>query len=433
MEGTVAFLGRVYQVGPAAEEIIGRPRQAMLWLAWAAMGAVGVLQYGFGSIVPHLVAEGWGLQSALWLLALWTVFQAAAGFPAAYLRERGRLSPRATMLAGAALVAIGPVALAHGGGIVALLGYSVLSGTGAGLVYATCTSTVAKWYPERSAAKVSAVTGAFAYGTVPFAVALIFAPGPVTLDLIAVIIGVVVAGTGLMFRDPPANWWPPHIDPRTWALSGPRAVRQYSAGEAVHTGVLALMYLILFCASAVALFDVTFFVLLGSQLHAGLAVIAAGTGLLLGMNGAGRAVAIRVSDRIGRHRTIGRVLAILGIGQLCLAGAAKSGSVTMLLLSALLAGAGGGAFYPLFASLAREYFGERSAVETNAVVYSAKAFGGLLGAGGAALVTPAWGFATVFLIAGGLALGSAAVCAHLRQPGRLPILPSSVARPHLTG
>ncbi len=82
----------------------------------------------------------------------------------------------------------------------------------------------------------------------------------------------VLSGTGLLFRDPPANWWSPHVDPRVWAVCAPRAVRKYSAGEAVHTGVLALMYLILFCASAVSLFDVTFFALLGDQLGTGLAV-----------------------------------------------------------------------------------------------------------------------------------------------------------------
>lgn len=427
------FLGRTYRIGPAAEELTGRPRGWMLWLPAVAMAAVGVLQYGYGSLVPELVARGWELTDVLWLLALWTVFQAGAGFPAAYLRERGRIGPRATMIAGAALVALGPLALAHGSGVVALLGYSVLSGTGAGLVYATCTSTVAKWYPERSAGKVSVVTGAFAYGSVPFAVAFLFAPLTVALDVTAVIVAVLVAATGLLFRDPPPHWWPPHIDPRQWALNGPRAVRQFSAGEAMRTGVLPAMYLILFCASAVSLFDVTFLALLGAKLDAGLAIIAICTGLLLGMNGGGRALAIHVSDRIGRHRTLGRMLSILGIGQVCLAGAAASGSITLLVLSSLLAGIGGGAFYPLFASLAREYFGERSAVETHAVVYSAKAFGGVLGVGFAALAVPEWGFATVFLIAGALALGSAAICSRLRQPGRTPILPNSVARPHLSG
>ncbi|WP_326918760.1 MFS transporter [Actinophytocola sp.] len=427
------FLGRTYRVGPDAEELTGRPRHWMLWTSWAAMAAIGVLQYGFGSLVPQLLARGWSLAGLLWLLALWTVFQAGAGFPAAFLRERGRIGPRATMITGAGLVALGPFALAHGSGVVALLGYSVLSGTGAGLVYATCTSTVAKWYPERAAGKVSVVTGAFAYGSVPFAVAFLLAPLPVALDVAAVLIGSVVAAAGLLVRDPPADWWPPHLDPREWAVREPRAVRQYSAGEAVHTGVLTLMYAIVFCASAVSLFDVTFLALLGDRLDAGVAVVAVCTGLLLGMNGGGRALAIRLSERVGRVRTLGLVLTLLGAGQVCFAGAATSGSTALLVVSALVAGAGGGAFYPLFASLAREYFGERSALETHGVVYSAKAFGGVLGVGLAALATPAWGFGPVFLVAGALALGSAALCQRLRQPGRTPVLPGPATRPHLAG
>jgi MFS family permease len=425
------FLGRTYQVGPTPEELTGRSRRALLWLSAAAMAAVGVLQYGYGSLVPDLVARGWGLGGVLWLLALWTVFQASAGFPAAYLRERGRIGPRGTMILGAALVAVGPLSLAHGEGIVALVGYSVLSGTGAGLVYATCSSTVAKWYPERSASRVSFITGAFAFGAVPFAMAFVLAPVTVALDVTAVVIGLVVLAAGLVLRDPPPNWWPPHIDPREWAVREPRAVRQYSAGEAVHTGVLPLMYVIVFCASAVSLFDVTFLALLGAQLDAGIAVIAICTGLLLGMNGGGRALAIRLCDRIGRRRTLSLVLGVLGTGQIFFAGAATSGSTVLLVLSALVAGAGGGAFYPLFASLAREYFGERSAVETHAMVYSAKAFGGVLGVGLAALVVPGWSFGALFLVAGAVALGSAALCARLRQPGRVPVLPGT--RAHLAG
>lgn len=433
----VDFLGRTYRVGPGSEELIGRPRTWMLRLSWVAMAAVGVLQYGYGSLVPGLVARGWPMTDVLWLLAVWTIFQAGAGFPIAYLREHGRINPRAAMLVGAALVPLGPLALAHGSEFAAALGYSVLSGTGAGLVYATCTSTVAKWYPERMPGKVSVVTGAFAYGSVPFAVAFVFAARGnaliAALDITAVVVALAVAASGLLFRDPPPNWWPPHVDPREWAMdhrrSGVRAVRQYSAGEAMRTGVLPLMYLILFCASAVSLFDVTFLALLGSRLDVGLAVIASCTGLLLGMNGAGRALAIRMADRAGRRRTLGRVLALLGAGQVCFAGAVSSGAVPLLVISALLAGAGGGAFYPLFASLAREYFGERSALETNAVVYSAKAFGGVLGVGVAALLVPAWGYGPMFLVAGCLALGSAALCFRLRQPGRIPILPGSAANP----
>src|SRR5918994_556923 len=101
-------------------------------------------------------------------------YQAGVGLPTAYLRERHRIGRRPVMLAGAALSGLGLVALAHSTDLLgALLGYSVLGGTGAGLVYAACTSTVAKWYPERMGRRVSTVTGAFAYGSVPFIVAAV--------------------------------------------------------------------------------------------------------------------------------------------------------------------------------------------------------------------------------------------------------------------
>jgi MFS family permease len=244
------------------------------------------------------------------------------------------------------------------------------------------------------------------------------------LNVTAALIFLVVLGAGLIRRDPPAHWWPPAVDPREWALDGKRcpvsAVRQYSPREAMRTGVAPLMYLILFCASAVSLFDITFLATLGARMDVALVVVALGTGVLLGTNGAGRALAIRVSERVGRTRTLGWVLAVLGVGQLLLASAATTGSVAMLLLATLLAGTGGGAFYPLFANLAREFFGDQSAGarETHAAVYSAKAFGGVLGVGLAAIMVPGWGYPAIFLLATVLALASAALCLKLRQPGR---------------
>jgi MFS family permease len=422
------FLGRRFEVGPTADELLGRPRAWMLRASWAAMAAIGILQYGFGSLVPSLTGRGWAPPDVFWLLATWTVFQAAAGFPVAYLRERGRLAPRTAMVAGAVLLPLGPLALAYGSELVALLGYSVLSGTGAGIVYATCSSTVAKWYPERQAAKVSLATGAFAYGSVPFAVAFLFAPVSPALTGTAVLIFVVVLAAGALLVDPPAHWWPPEVDPRDWMLdrrrSPVRAVRQYSPREAMRTGVAPLMYLILFVASAVSLFDVTFLATMGASIDAAVAVVAVGTGVLLAANGAGRALAIRVSDRVGRSRVLSWVVGVLGLGQLCLASAASTGSAAMLVFATVLAGVGGGAFYPLFASLVREFFGDQSAGAraTHAAVYSAKAFGGVLGVGAAAAVVPSWGFAPVLLLACALAGASSVLCMRLRQPGRfLPV------------
>jgi MFS family permease len=432
------WYGRSYRVGEDPMDLIGRPRSSVLRRAWVPMAAVGVLQYGYGAAVPALMARnGWGLPGAFWLLAVWTVFQAGVGFPTAYLRERRRLGPRAVMITGAALSALGLVSLAHNTSLFgALLGYSVLGGTGAGLVYAACTSTVAKWYPDRMAGRVSRVTGAFAYGSVPFIVAAVIGLDASNLalvfDVAAVVLFLLVAGSGMYFRDPPARWWPADVDPRAWGLGqsgnpgrrkNPPAVREYSARQAMRTRVMPVMYVILIGAGAVSLFNAAFVVVFATGFAAGAGVIALAGGVLAGVNGAGRAVSVGISDRVGRCATLNVVLLVQAVAQLLFALSAITGSTVAMVVAAALAGLGGGGFYPLFASIAREYFGEQSALEVHGVVYSAKAGGGLLGVGLAALAVTSWGFAATFLVAAFVSLGSAWATGALQRPGLPSTLP----------
>ncbi|MFD2354479.1 hypothetical protein ACFSTC_42180 [Nonomuraea ferruginea] len=46
----------------------------------------------------------------------------------------------------------------------------MLGGLGAGAVYGVCGEVVSSWYPDRPAARVSMVTGAFGYGSAPLLV-----------------------------------------------------------------------------------------------------------------------------------------------------------------------------------------------------------------------------------------------------------------------
>lgn len=425
--------GRSYRVGEDPRDLTGRPRSAMLVQAWVAMAAVGVLQYGFGAAAPALMdRNGWGLVATFWLLATWVVFQAGVGFPTAYLRERGRLGPRAVMVVGAALCAAGLLTLAQGPGLLgALLGYSVLGGTGAGLVYASCTSTVAKWYPERSGARVSVVTGAFAYGSVPVVVAAVIGLdaanlGP-ALQVAAGLLFLLVAVSGAFFRDPPPRWWPAQVDPdaNPGRRRNPPAVREYTTHQALRTTVLPVMWAILLCAGAVSLFNAAFVVVVATDVAGGAAAVALAAGLLAGVSGAGRSVAVGISDRLGRRRTLRVVLAVLAVGQLLFAVATATGSAGLLVVAAGVAGLGGGGFYPLFASLAREYFGDGSALEVHGVVYSAKAGGGLLGVGLAVFAVTTWGFSLTFLVAAGVSLGSMWATTALRRPGLPNTLPPS--------
>ncbi len=185
----------------------------------------------------------------------------------------------------------------------------------------------------------------------------------------------------------------------------------------MRTRTLPALALLLTCAGAVSVFDV---------------IVVAGTGawgalaLLVALNGAGRSVAVRASERFGRRRVLAAVFAALALGQILLAVAVQNASVQgatsagspLLWLGAVAAGLGGGAFYPLLASLVRELFGTERATEIHAVVYSAKAVAGVVAAVLALVALTAPGAA--LLAAAALAALPALATPRLRIPG-LPV------------
>lgn len=395
----------------------------MFWLAWGAMAAISPLQYGYAAL---LAKEATGLT----LLAVWIACQAAGALPALHLVRRGRLGVRTSLAAGAALsfagLAAAALPLSAPG---AFVGYALLGGLGAGLVYGVCGEVVSAWYPERPAARVGLITGAFGYGAVPLLVWAGIAPAATsTAFLVAAVVALAVIGTAARhLRLPPALWWPEDVDPRSHALDAarlrttPEAARQFGPAQALRTRTLPALALILTCAGAVSVVDV---------------IVVAGTGswgalaVLVALNGASRSVAMRCSELFGRRRVLAAVLTALAAGQVLLATALATtppdaGPVTaggpLLWLGAVAAGLGGGAFYPLLASLVREFFGVERAGEIHAVVYSAKA---LAGAGAAALALLALGTpVTALAVAAALAALPALAIPRLRIPGLPATIP----------
>lgn len=428
--------GRSYRVGERPEDLIGCSRAWMRGFAWLAMAGIGVLQYGFGvALVALHVTAGTNLVGALWVLALWVVFQAGAAAPTAVLSHRFAVTPARAVPIGAALCAAGPLTIAYTDNLIlAVLGYSVLSGTGAGIVYATCTATVAKWYPEKRATSVGFVTGAIGCGAVPFiaAFALVLTPANRSglFTAVGVVILIVVAHCGALLQDPPAGWWPSHIDPKQWAIdkklngslrNNLTALRQYSPGEAVRTPAFIVTYLILVIAAAASLLAAVYIPIIAIAHGFSLAVAAVAVGLLAIVNGAGRSMAGRLSDRFGRRQTLTVALVVEGGAQLGLVYSASSGQPAAFVVFAALTGLAGGAFYPLVASLVADYFGEPSAVRNFGVVYSAKLFGGLIGIGVPTLLVASQHLLVPFLVAGLLSLCAAVMTRLLHRPG-LPIV-----------
>ncbi|MDT5402413.1 MAG: hypothetical protein QOK33_5644, partial [Mycobacterium sp.] len=196
-----------------------------------------------------------------------------------------------------------------------------------------------------------------------------------------------------------------------------RAVRQYPPGEAVRTPAFVVMYLILVIAAAASLLAIVYVPIVAVYQGFSLGVGALAVGLLAVVNGAGRSVAGRISDRFGRRRTLSAALLLEGCAQLGLVYSASIGQPAAFVAFAALSGMAGGAFYPLFASLVADYFGEPNAVRNFGLVYSAKLFGGFIGVGLPTLLVSSHGLMIPFVAAGLLSLCAAVMTRLLHRPG----------------
>lgn len=433
--------GRHYRVGPSAEEACGHSRRRLMWAAWACMVAISPLQYTFGLAVLGLVAtNGWSRTQTLWLLAVFVLCQAGSAVPVSWMHRARIASAPQLVVVGGLLSVVGLASLAYAGDYAAsVVGYAVVGGVGAGAVYTTCLTTISRWFPDRRTTTSGFVTGGFACGAVPSIILLAWLGdegGRLVFSLAAAVALVVVPVAGRILQDPPRNWWPPHIDARAWAVdrqlnrSLPHnipAARHYSPGEAMRTGMLPCIWVVLALISAVSLLGIA--LVAGLVVASGLTLAVAGlaVGLLAAVNGVARAAAGSLSDRFGRRRVLAAVLTVEGCAQFGLALAGDTGSGWALVVASVFAGLGGGAFYAIFGNVVLEYFGDRSVLQNQAIVYSAKAVGGLVGIGVAALCLPWIGYTGVFVAAGVVGLGTAAMVSVLRQPGR-PVLP---VRPQL--
>src|SRR6266536_6706169 len=322
--------GRVYRVGETPEDVMGRSRALMVWLPWIAMMAVSPFEYSWGAAVATLRARNhWTLTETFWIAGIWVIFQAGIAFPAGRLREKGILPARGAMLVAAVLCGLGFFSIGTSGNLpLAFLGYSIIGGTGSGLVYATCINMVGKWFPDNRGTRTGFVNGGFAYGAIPFIYlfSYVFTKNSYTLllDLMGAYMIVVIAVCGWFFHDPPKNWWPAHIDPldasrgRKSARSlekNPPAVRQFTPMEAIRTGMLPLMWVCLVIIGGVSLFGINFQVPFAKASGFGPFVAASSAGVLSIVNGTGRALVGWVSDRIGRRQTLTWVLVIAGVAQ----------------------------------------------------------------------------------------------------------------------
>ena len=450
--------GRVFRVGEDPKQILGYSRVVVIIAAWVAMMLAGLLEYTWGSLNGSLAAaHHWGPAPVFWAFSFFVVFESFVQIFTGLLRNRGILDVRwATIAGGLICGVIGYGVLAESNSIwTAYLGYAVLGGIGSGMVYSSCINIVAKWYPDRKGWRTGFVNGGWAYGAVPFILALgqfnsgggsgTMSPGSVKtyiwVQAIIMTVGITIAGW--FMKDPPKNWWPKNIDPLQWHKhstrdleSNPPALRHYTLNQMWRTksakwvGIQYALYV------GCSLFGVAYYVPFAEDKHLGMIGVVGFAGFAL-TDGGFRPVYGKISEYIGRRRTM--IYAYSGnvVFQLLALWAGSAHNAPLFATFAVISGGLSGANFPMTAALVADYWGETNNAVNYGSIYAFKALGGSFAGGLAALImtgtlygTAKFNWALGFFFGAGLGLLAALTLTFLvRRPTEAEMAAAVLAAP----
>jgi MFS transporter, OFA family, oxalate/formate antiporter len=400
--------GRVFRVGEEPKQILGYPRVVVIMCAWLCMCLAGLLEYTWAALAPSLQpAHHWGTAPTFWLFSFFVIFESFVQIGTGFLRNRGILTVRWATIAGGIICGlIAYMWLAYSTSIwTAYASYALLGGIGSGMVYSSCINIVAKWYPDRKGWRTGFVNGGWAYGSVPFIIAIggftqgggaaIMSPAAakhfIIVQGIIMTVGIVIAGYFL--KDPPKNWWPKEIDPLNWHKRGtrdlihnPPALRHYTVQQMWRTPQAKWIGIQYACYVGCSLFGVAYYYGFGSAMNLGsYAVVGGAAGFALA-DGGFRPFYGWLSEYIGRRKTM--IYAYSGnvVFQLLALWAGEAHNGVLFAICAVISGGLSGANFPMTAAMVADYYGETNNAINYGSIYAWKALGGSFAGGGAALV-----------------------------------------------
>jgi MFS family permease len=406
----VSDTGRVFRVGETPKQLLGYPRWVVIMAAWAAMCLSGLVEYTWGALSGSLSsAHHWGAAPVFWLFSAFVVCESLVQIGTGLLRDKGILSVRWAVIIGGVICGILAYSITAFSTTLweAYLGYAVLGGIGSGMVYSSAINIVAKWYPDKKGWRTGFVNGGWAYGSVPFIIAVGgFSTGGgvgnlspsavkqfIIIQGIIMTVGIFVAG--LLMKDPPKNWWPADVDPLGWVKNklaarslknNPPAFSHYTLRQMWYTPQakwLGIQYALYIGSS---LFGVAFYYTFGTEMHLGTAAVVGGAAGFALADGGFRPFYGLVSEYIGRRRTMAYGYSLGAIFQALTLVAGLNHEPVLFAICAVISGGLAGTNFPMTAAAVADYYGENNNAVNYGSIYAFKAIGGSFAGGVAALI-----------------------------------------------
>ena len=372
------------------ETAIRQPPAPLRWWQLAfgvvCMMLIANLQYGWTLFVqPIRLARGWSVAEIQWsfsiFIALETWLTPAGGWLVDTLGPRR--GPKLVVAGGGVLVGVAWVINAYAESLGMLYLGAVISGVGAGFIYATCVGNAVKWFPDRRGLAVGLTAAGFGAGAAVTVIpikAMIEASGyQHTFLVFGIAQGAILVAAAWLLRAPEPNEALPPAPTRKL----PQSLRSYAPREMLRSPVFWLLYVMFVMVSASGLMATAQLALIasdfgisGTTLFLGASTLAVALVVDNVMNGIARPFFGWVSDQIGREPTMVIAFSLGGLSYLLL-GSFGSNPWLFVIFAGLIFFTWGEIF-SLFPSTCTDAFGPKYATVNASLLYTAKGASALL-------------------------------------------------------
>ena len=247
----------------------------------------------------------------------WTAFQATVPFAisigafavgmVAAGRWQDKAGPKPVAVTGGILLGIGFILSSFLGSTLAglYITFGVIVGLGIGFAYVTPIAVTVKWWPDKRGLMTGLVVMGFGAGAIIGGIGgpiMVAAMGVLQTFLVfGIVFGVLVAGCGMVLRNPPAGYKPAGWSPPAPAPGAKVVKYDYSPGEMVATGAFWMLWIGYLISAGVGLIVISQASPIGQEVAKLTPVVAGGALTLLAVfNGLGRPGFGWISDTIGR-------------------------------------------------------------------------------------------------------------------------------------
>ena len=360
-----------------------RPAAASRWLqlivAIVCMVMIANLQYGWTLFVHPMEAKhGWPVADIQVAFSLFVALETWLTPIEGWIVDRigAKMGPRSMIAAGGVVIALAWVINSVADSLAMLYLGAILSGVGAGAIYATCVGNAVKWFPDRRGLAVGLTAAGFGAGAaltvVPIREVIAAYGYEAAFFWFGLGQGAIVFALAWLMRGPYSGETPAAAAPKVIQTTESFTPRQMLA-----TPVFWVMYVMFLLVAASGLMATAQIALIARDFNvANFAIVGAATALTVALlvdnvlNGLARPLFGWVSDHIGRENTMALAFALGGISYWLL-GSFGTTPWAFIVFAGLIF-LTWGEIYSLFPSTCTDSFGPLYATTNLSFLYTAK-------------------------------------------------------------